>query len=247
MEHFFTWIAELTRRELLAFATIIALGMLMVPYASFLLKAVHKIILWKRMKVIHFGYAITRNDDHLATSKHGDNQPDSDFILEGSAIFLQWKVEGAIQVRLLPGIGKVNGNAAKVLVTRTRRKFALEVRGLFRKQTVQLEIPLGKIKTLCVSEISELEVVTNHAGVQTFPYSESKLHTKAHVKQLPNSALFKQKPLQATRRLIQSYPQSENRLLKILNDFSTRKSLTKTYTFSTRKYQTYHSSLTNNK
>jgi hypothetical protein len=54
MEAFFTWISQMTRLEAFSYIILIAFIMLVIPYATFLYKAIQKIVLWKKMKVINF-------------------------------------------------------------------------------------------------------------------------------------------------------------------------------------------------
>jgi hypothetical protein len=242
MADFFTWISQMSRLEAFSYAILVALVMGIIPYSTFLYMAIQKIVLWKKMKVIHFGYSFYPNlvRSTSVIDSNFELLPENNFILEGSPVILKWQIEGAIQVRLLPGIGKVKGNAAEVLVSRNRRHFSLEVKGLFSKQILQVEIPLDKIKTLETSDISEFKVETYVEKVTSYSITQSALFTNSLIRSLPVVKQLVNVSLNATRKLIIKRPLDIQKSSENANNIVSRQKLVKSYSFSTKKYNKYN-------
>ena len=242
MEAFFTWISQMTRLEAFSYIILIASIMLVIPYATFLYKAILKIVLWKKMKVINFGYSFYPNLIKSITDLDSDNAllPENNFVLEGSPIILYWKVEGAIQVRLLPGIGKVTGDAAEVLVSRNRRHFTLEVKGIFSKQNLQIEIPLDKIKTLESAYISEFEVHTQIENITSYPITQSTLLNNSFIRKFPEVNRYSRWNLNLTRKLINHRPNNNLIYKANIDNIIFNQKITKSYSFSTQKYNSHN-------
>ncbi len=242
MGAFYTWISQMTRLEAFSYVISIVLIMLVIPYASFFYKAIRKIVLWKKMKVIQFRYSFY--PDLVKSTSDIDSifelLPENKFILEGSPVILYWQIDGAIQVSLFPGIGKVNGDIAEVIVSRNRRHFTLEVKGIFSKQILDLEIPLNKIKTLETSNITDFQVESQVENVASFPTTQCRLYTNSLIKTLPSSISFTNVPLNATRNLIIQRPLDILKSSETINYIVSKQNIVKSYSFSTKKYNTYN-------
>jgi hypothetical protein len=240
IEAFFTWISQMTRLEAFSYIILIAFIMLVIPYATFLYKAIQKIVLWKKMKVINFGYSFYPNLIKSITDLDNVLLPENNFVLEGSPIILYWKVEGAIQVRLLPGIGKVKGDAAEVLVSRNRRHFTLEVKGIFSKQNLQIEIPLDKIKSLESAYISEFQVHTQVENVKCYPITQSTLLKNSLIRNFPAVSRYFMGNLNTTRKLINHRPNNNLIYKANIDHIIFNQKITKSYSFSTQKYNSHN-------
>jgi hypothetical protein len=238
MEQLFQWMASLTKAEAIGYASLVCFIMLFIPYASVAFKICKKIVLWQKLKVSHFGYTF-----YLDTIEELDNENDAvlkhespDFVIEGSKIMLHWIVEGALWVKIYPGIGKVNGNAAELLIHRNRRHFILEARGIFSKKQLQLEIPLNKIKLLDVTELSEAKLITQVKQVKSFAFSDSVLLNNLFTKYIPSNFLLSKLRMHYTSSLI--YKTSDDLVeskLNIKHRIELQK-MVKKYNFSTQKY-----------
>ena len=227
MEELFKWMASLTKAEAIGYAVLVCLTMLCIPYAALIFKICKKIVLWQKLDIGHFGYTfypdnIERiNNEKSVVLKHESPE----FVIEGSKIMLHWIVEGALWVKLYPGVGKVNGNAAELLIHRNRRHFTLEARGVFSKKQLHLEIPLDKIKLLNATELSAAKITTQVTLVKSFAFTESVILNNPFTESIPYTSKL-------TYHMPESLSTSKANTKKIIE---TQK-IVKQYTFSTRKY-----------
>jgi hypothetical protein len=238
MEQLFQWMASLTKAEALGYACLVCFIMLFIPFSELFFKICKKIVLWQKLKVSHFGYTFypdtieELDNEKAAVLKHES----PDFVIEGSKIMLYWIVEGALWVKLYPGIGKVNGNAAELLIHRNRRHFTLEARGVFSKKQLQLEIPLDKIKLLDVTELSEAKIITQVNQVKSFAFSDSVLFNNYFTKSIPSNFLLSKLRMHYTSSL--NYKIADNLVENKINTKQRIESqkVVKQYNFSTTKY-----------
>jgi hypothetical protein len=242
MEQIFQWMSSLTKAEAIICASLVCFIMLFIPYASVVFKICKKIVLWKKLKVSHFGYTfypdtIEKLDIENATAlKHESPE----FVIEGSKIMLYWIVEGALWIKLYPSIGKANGNAAELLIYRNRRHFTLEARGIFSKKQLQLEIPLDKIKTLEVTELSDTKVITQVKKVKSFSFSDSSLSNKFFTKsEIKNNYLTKL-PMHFTSGLNYVLPDNLSKNKNKTKQRIETQAMLKKYSFSTKKYNSVY-------
>ena len=238
MEQLFQWMASLTNAEAIGYASLVCFIMLFIPFASVFFKICKKVVLWQKLDVKHFGYSFypdkieTIDKENSAVLKNES----PDFVIEGSKIMLHWIAEGALWVKLYPGIGKVNGNAAELVAHRNRRHFTLEARGVFSKKQLQLEIPLDKIKLLDVTELSEAKITTQIKQVKSFAFSESVLLNNYFTKSMPSNFLLSKLRMHYTSNL--NYKIADNLVENKVNTKQRIESqkLVKQYNFSTSKY-----------
>lgn len=238
MELLFQWMASLTKAEAISYLCLVCFIMLFIPFASVCFKLCKKVVLWQKLDVKHFGYSFypdkieTIDKENSAVLKNES----PDFVIEGSKIMLHWLIDGALWVKLYPGIGKVNGNAAELLIHRNRRHFTIEARGIFSKKQLQLEIPLDKIKLLDVTELSEAKIITQVKQVKSFAFSDSVLLNNYFTKSFPSNFLLSKLRMHYTSSLNYKIADDlvENKL-KTKQRIESQK-VVKQHNFSTTKY-----------
>jgi hypothetical protein len=240
MENFYFWISQFSKAQAIALIFALLLCMVLLPYATFIVKAAQILIRKKKLEVLSFDYFVSKEQIAYAQSVGGIKLPEPDFIMEGSPVILHWRVEGAIQVRLLPGIGKVTGDAAEVLVSRNRRHFTLEVKGIFSKQNLQIEIPLDKIKTLESAYISEFEVHTQIENITSYPITQSDLLNNSFIRKFPEVNRYSRWNLNVTRKLINHRPNNNLIYKANIDNIIFNQKITKSYSFSTQKYNSHN-------
>ena len=242
MEQIFQWMASLTKAEAIGYASLVCFIMLFIPYASVVFKICKKIVLWKKLDVKHFGYSFypdkieTIDKENSAVLKNEF----PDFVIEGSKIMLHWLIDGALWVKLYPVIGKVNGNAAEIIINRNRRHFTLEARGIFSKKTLQVEISLDKIKTLEVTELYDTKVITHVKKVKSFSFSDSSLSNKFFTKSEIKTNYLTKLPMHFTSGLNYVLPDNLTENKNKTKQRIETQAMLKKYSFSTKKYNSVY-------
>lgn len=149
METFITWLQALDNFAIFTLIIICILVFGLFPYNKELVKWWYVLSRNEELKILYFNYGVMPTIKARQKDEHIDNQlmiPDE--IIEGSTIYLHWKVEGHISLKLFPGNRNLSSQITKVNVTRENRVFTLEARGLFKKKLAQIVIPIEKIKVI---------------------------------------------------------------------------------------------------
>jgi hypothetical protein len=238
MVQLYQWMASLNKTEVIGYFSLVCFIMLFIPNALVFFKICKKIVLWQKLNVSHFGYtfypdSIERSDTENAADFKNESP---EFVIEASKIMLYWIVEGALWVKLYPGIGKINGNAAELVISRNRRHFTLEARGLFSKKKLQLEIPLDKIKTLDVTKLSDALITSQVNQVKSFAFSDSRALNIPFTKHVPTNIYFSKLRMHFTSNLSYTLPKSFFKEKSNTNHIIESQKMVKKYTFSTKKY-----------
>jgi hypothetical protein len=238
MEQIFIWMASLTQSESIGYAILVCLILLFIPFSDIFFKLCRKIVLVQKLNIKHFGYTLHPDVVSQIDNAHSLilKQDHPDFVIEGSKIMLHWLVEGALWVKLYPGIGKVNGNAAEVLVNRSRRHFTLEARGLFSTKRIEIEIPLHKVKKLDVTELSDVEIQTQVKKVSSFAFSDSRLLCLNFTSHALRNHSFTKLQMHITSNLVYALPDGLVPNKARTQHMIESQKILKSYTFSTRKY-----------
>lgn len=238
MEALINWMESLNPSEAIRYAILLAGIMIFIPLSDTISKLIKKLVSMKKMKIVQFGYSFSVKDLEIPDTSEDVvvNRNSADFVIEGGKALLFWKVEGALSVRVYPKIGKVSGNLAEVLVTRQNRSFTLEARGLFSRERMTLSIPESKIKTLETGEISKKKVQTEVTKVKSLPFTKRQISNRTmKAKQLFNRRVF----LGSKSRGWSMNYQLPKRLIQLkinLSEFIQKSKILKTYSFSTKKY-----------
>lgn len=237
MEYFLYWVSQLSKTQAIVLISAIVLFVVLLPYASVIFKACKILIRKKKLEVFYFNYFVSKEQIAYAPEGDGFKLPEPDFIMEGSPIILYWRVEGALQISIFPGLGKVKGNTAQVVVSRANRTFTLEAKGLSDKITLQIEIPQDKIKSLHTSEISNFEVNSKVGKVTSFPLTKSSLQTQTLTRNLPHSEFHEKIPVHITRQICFQRPPQLQKLNEDIRQMISKQSVVKSYTFTTKHYE----------
>jgi hypothetical protein len=129
-------------------------------------------------------------------------------------------------------------------VNQNRRVFQLEVRGIFKKITATVEIPLEKIKALNTAEISDTSVESKVIDLGTYDFSKSRI--VSYLRDLPTAILSQKKvdfrqsitemPLAVAQGKFFCLPPENLELKKELEVRLIAGNVLKKYHFSTAKY-----------
>ena len=246
MEQFFFWVSQLSKTQAIVFISAIVLCMVLLPYATFIVTAVKILIQKKKLEVLYFDYFVSKEQIAYAQSAGGNKLPEPNFIMEGSPVILHWRVEGALKLSISPGIGRVKGNSAQVIVSKANRTFTLQAIGLFGKQTLQVEIPSDKIKSLHSAQISDFEVSTQVRRITSFPISGSLLQNQSLTGNLPHSELHKKLPVHTLRQLWFQRPIHLQKHNEDIRQLICEQNIVKNYSFSTQHFENHNKFLFTN-
>jgi hypothetical protein len=191
------------------------------------------------MKINNFSYSF--NPHHfIGNDKNGkamyvkDDAPK--FVLDGGKVTLLWIVEGALSIRLQSKKLDIKSNSAEVIVNKNNRKFVLEVKGLFSKSRVEIEIPLEKIKILGTIPISETIVESGIKNIKVTHYTETEHETMKFTKSLHFNKSFVSLPERITSSLNFIRPENIISKKKKINELISNNNIVKYYNFSTSRY-----------
>jgi hypothetical protein len=237
MEYFLYWVSQLSKTQAIVLISAIVLFVVLLPYASVIVKAVKILIRRKKLEVFYFNYFVSKEQIAYSSEAEGFKLPEPDFIMEGSPVILYWQVEGALQISIFPGLGKVKGNTAQVVVSRANRTFTIEAKGLSDIITLQVEIPQHKIKSLHTSEISNFEVNSQAGKITSFPITKSSLQTQSLTGNLPHSEFHEKIPVHLSRQISYQRPPQLQKLNEEIRQMISKQSVVKSYTFTTKHYE----------
>lgn len=231
METIFNWLFSLSEEHKLWLFSSLCLILVLTPYFSILYSFIKKIICWRKLKIYHFNYSFSKFDEKKFSTNQNFAINNDEFIVEGSKIFLFWKVKGALWIKLVPHIGKVKGNAAELIITRNNRKLILEAKGIFSKKQIEIEIPIHKIKTLETKVLSKTQVKSEIKNKYSFnsKYYRTRIFSINYLNYITSNINLK-----FNRNHISSSV-SLNSFTKSNLYFDKQKIVT-SFTFSTKKY-----------
>jgi hypothetical protein len=239
MEVFFNWASTLSQTELINYILVVIGIMLIIPYWNLLLLLFKKIIRLQSLSINSFEYQIKpkvlireENSEYIDLSYNKQ-----DFILEGGKVILIWDIVGALHIKINQGIGKVKGNVAEVIVSKTRRSFILEAKGLFSKKQIELIIPEEKIKTLATEKVSQI-VLKNKLKLDNSNNSLFNFNKPINTKLIYQHNKLVQLQIQSI--LSQSKNQELTNLRRTLTSKIASQKISKFYNFSTNKYNLSH-------
>ena len=147
MIELYQWFSLLNPVEAwLIFGTVmLVLGL--IPY-TFMLYGIARVLIRREKAKIHaFEYAFS--PDHKLAEVHSNEfyllSPTMHFIIQGGEILITWHVTGAWRVDI-DGIGKnLKGNAARVVVNRSKPRYTLTAYTLRGKLRAVLQLPADRI------------------------------------------------------------------------------------------------------
>lgn len=149
METLISWFQSLDDLTILTLVISCLLVLGLIPFHRELVKMWFILTRNEKLKILYFNYGVLPiNIDQYKIEKIDNQLIIPDEIIEGSTIYLYWKVEGFLSLKLYPGNRNVSSDITRVNVTRENRIFTLVARGLFKKQLAQIVIPSEKIKVI---------------------------------------------------------------------------------------------------
>jgi hypothetical protein len=189
---FFEWVASLPPQKAWGLFVLVCTIMAFVPYAR--ISFLYLRILFGNQKpgIIDFSWRLAQ--DHFIFSLKGKryylNASRQNFILEGGKLILNWTVQGAYRVDVLPIGTKMKGNTAVISASKSNRKFTLIAYTTKGKLTKEISIEASLFRHLSTLNLSR-ENKFNQAGQQlnTTSFSSSSVmmgkYKQGQLKKLP--------------------------------------------------------------
>jgi hypothetical protein len=191
MTSFFQWINELTPSQAWSIFGLCCFLLAILPYLHIIKRVLIIFLTNESTGIMDFSWRMAPS--HLLVNNNGIkyyiNSDETQFILEGGKIILNWDVKGAYRIDIV-GLGKnVKGNTAHVIVRKNNLSYLLIAYTTKGKLYQQLEIDQSLIRNLNTFNISK-EVHFNQSNFihKTFSYASSEYKGLEYVKQkLPKS------------------------------------------------------------
>ena len=242
METLFNYLASLGSDELIKYFILLALILAIFPYSETILKYIKYFVLKKNLEIIYFNYYTQ------ATEYKGDksemNLPNSSpkILINGSVIHFVWKVEGALKVDLLPIGEKLKGNASADIINSNKKKYTLIAYG-FNGQKIESVIDLSNE---IFYSVQTNPIASNQTIIRTTPTIGSAKFSNKNTSNFKLTDTKSNKLINwlrtrfhniKTNQINTDYFVNTNTNKANLNNTLSRRKILKSYTFSTKKYQ----------
>ena len=245
MEIFFTYLASLDTQVGIKYFILLCLVLGLFPYYEIIFKYAKQLIFKKDLKIINFSYStgtsLYTGNDIIKNNSNVLNDSDKLLIINSKLNFV-WEVEGASKIDLVPIGKKLKGNSASVIVDSNIKKYTLVAFG-FKGEKVEAVIDFSNeifyaIKTNPIA--SNAKIIRNTPLIQAQKISKSKIYTFKQTQTTTNilknwfrNRLYEIK----TDKINANYFIKTNTNKNKLNDTISKRKILKSYTFSTKKYQ----------
>jgi hypothetical protein len=245
LETFFTYLASLDTQLGIKYFILLCLVLGLFPYHEIILKYAKQIIFKKDLKIINFTYStgtslITKNDTNIKGYNVSNNS--NNLLIINSKLNFVWEVEGASKIDLVPIGKKLKGNSASVIVDNKIKKYTLVAYG-FKGEKVEAVIDFSNeifyaIKTNPIA--SNTKIIRNTPIICAQKISKSKISTFKQTLTSSNilKNWFRNRLYEIeTDNINANYFIKTNTNKNKLNDTISKRKILKSYSFSTKKYQ----------
>lgn len=245
METFFNYLASLDTQEGIKFFILLCLVLGLFPYHELILKYAKQLIFKKELKIINFSYSTgtSLNKGNVTIKNKSNVLNDSDkLLIINSKLNFVWEVEGASKIDLVPIGKKLKGNSASVIVVNNIKKYTLVAYG-FKGDKIESIIDFSneifyEVKTNPIA--SNAKIIRNTPSIHALKISKSKISTFKQTQTTTNilKNWFRNRLYEIeTDNINANYFIKTNTNKNKLNDTISKRKILKSYTFSTKKYQ----------
>ena len=243
MEHLFEFLASFDQQEAIIYFVFLCLVLALFPYYEIIHKYLKHFIVNKELKIISFNYSTTQNQ-----LKSNKIEPDdfnlknsNNLLICNSIIHFVWEVQGARKVDLFPIKQNIKGNAASLIINEHIKKYELIVYG-FNGESIVSTIDLTNeifyhVETNPIA--SNQKIVRPNPQINSLPLSKSSFTTFDKTKlRLRNVVNFKRYLLNNIniKTIDSNYFIENNSKNIIITNHLEKGKILKSYTFSTKKY-----------
>jgi len=243
METLFSYLDSLETAELVIYFTLLSLILAVFPFSELIVKYLRNFVSPTELEILYFNYHTQKIENLIEISDEPIiPQSSQNVLLNGSSIHFIWKVKGALKIDLLPIGENLKGNASTDIINGNKKKYTLVAHG-FNGKKIESVIDLSQeifysIKTNPLA--SNQKIIRSIPKIGSTKFSNSKAlnckltGTKSHklISWLRTSLLdIKTNPINAVY-----FVKTSSKKTMLTNSISRGKIL-KSYTFSTKKYQ----------
>ncbi len=242
METLFSYLATLGTAELVKYFTLLSLTLAFFPYSETILKYLKHFVHRKELEIIYFDYytqGIEYKDDNSELNLPHSSQK---ILINDSIINFVWKVEGALKIDLLPIGKKLKGNASADIINSNKKRYTLVAHG-FNGKKIESVIDLSdeifySLQTKPLA--SNQKIVRTSPKIGSAKFSNSKFSNFKLTETKSNKLIdwlrtgfhdIKNKQIN-TEYFVKTSAKKTN-----LTNSISRGKILKSYTFSTKKYQ----------
>jgi len=242
METVFSYLATLDTAELVIYFCLFSVILAVFPFSEIIIKYLKHFVSPTELEVVYFNYHTQKNDCKAQTTELKLPQGAQNVLINGRIINFIWKVKGAKKIDLLPIGENLKGNASADIINGNKKKYTLVAHG-FNGQKVESVVDLSQeifysIKTNPLA--SNQKIIRTAPKIGSTKFSNSKplnfklTETKSHkLISWLNINFYDRKTKKINiERFIKMSPEKIN----LTNSISSGK-IVKSYTFSTKKYQ----------
>lgn len=245
METFFNYLASLDTQEGIKYFIFLCLVLGLFPYHEIIMKYAKQLIFKKELKIINFSYStgtsLSKGNVTIKNKSNVLNDYDKLLIINSKLNFV-WEVEGASKIDLVPIGKKLKGNSASVIGDNNIKKYTLVAYG-FKGDKIESIIDFSNeifysIKTNPIA--SNAKIIRNTPSIHALKISKSKISTFKQTQTTTNilKNWFRNRLYEIeTDNINANYFIKTNTNKNKLNDTISKRKILKSYTFSTKKYQ----------
>lgn len=243
MEALFSYLGSLETADLVIYFILLSLILSVFPFSKIIVKYLRNFVSPTKLEILYFNYHTLKIENLIEIS--GElimPQSSQNVLLNGSIIHFIWKVKGALKIDLLPIAENLKGNASADIINSNKKKYTLVAYG-FNGKKIESVIDLSQeifysIKTTPLA--SNQKIIRSAPKIGSTKFSNSKAlnhkltESKTHklIYWLRTSLLaIKTNPINA------AYFVKTSSKKTILTNSISRGKILKSYTFSTKKYQ----------
>lgn len=245
MESLFNFLASLSFEEGIKYFVLLCLVLGLLPYYEVIIKYGRQIVLRENLEIVYFKYSTApyicigkdSNGCELYVSNTAEN-----LLINNSVLNFVWEVKGALKVDLLPFSKNMKGNASSVIINSQIKKYTLVAYG-FKGEKIESVIDLSNE---VFYSLQTNPLASNQKVIRDFPTIHSnKFHktsilnynlTKIRMNSLKNWFRTHLHNLD-TKTIKTDFVVHTNPRRKNINRHIEKAKIMKTYTFSTKKYQ----------
>ena len=245
LESLFNYLASLGVEEGIKYFILLCILLTLLPYYETIIKYGKQIVLRENLEIVYFKYSTApyvcigkdSNGKELYASNNSDN-----LLINNSVLNFVWEVKGALKVDLLPVSKKVKGNAASIIIDSNIKKYALVAHG-FKGEKIESIIDFSDE---VFYTIQTNPIASNQKVIRNFPSIHSnKFHrtsvlnfnlTKTGLTKLKNWSRTHLHKVE-TKNINTDFVVHTNSRRTAINNKIEKAKIMKSYTFSTKKYQ----------
>lgn len=242
METLFNYLTSFSKEEGIKYFILLCLALAITPYYKFIIKYVKLFILREELKILSFKYSTTPLHYLIENEDNPEVKNNENVLINKTLLNFTWEVKGALKLELLPISKKINGNACSIIIDSTIKKYTLVAYGIMgSKVEAVIDFSDEVFYTIQTNPISTNQKVFRNAPIiNSEPYHKSLVLNYKQTKSMLNNLIYwNRNNLNKVHTIAieTDFIVHTNSRKKQLNKQIENNKIMKSYTFSTKKYQ----------